>query len=156
PSPSRCSNGGAARRHPSGDFLYGRAGRATREMDREALSRAASRELSGRPEAAHGIPRRARPALTNPSARQHLRIPARLAHRLQKSAAVLGFAARMLGLTSALLAAENPPSADVIQPVLLVLLCIVGGIGMVLLLPGKRETPIRALGGIALLAAALI
>jgi NADH-quinone oxidoreductase subunit J len=51
------------------------------------------------------------------------------------------------------------PGADipqVIAPVVILALCVVAGLGTVLLLPGRRETPLRKMGGVVVLAAGLI
>jgi NADH-quinone oxidoreductase subunit J len=46
--------------------------------------------------------------------------------------------------------------APLLAPVLILVLCLVAGIGTLLLLPGHRETTFRKIGGVVLLAAALI
>jgi NADH-quinone oxidoreductase subunit J len=43
-----------------------------------------------------------------------------------------------------------------LAPAAVLALCVVGGIGTVLLLPSRREAPLRAVGGVIVLAAALI
>jgi len=48
------------------------------------------------------------------------------------------------------------PDSGVLPPVLILLMCAVAGIATVMLLPARRETPIRKLGGAVLIAAALI
>ena len=58
----------------------------------------------------------------------------------------------MLGF-SALAQTYSPP---LIAPALLFLLAIVGAIGMILLLPARRETPLRAMGGIVVVAVGII
>jgi NADH-quinone oxidoreductase subunit J len=58
----------------------------------------------------------------------------------------------MLCLSSTLF----PLAASVLSPVTILVLCVVAGVGTVLLLPGKRESSIRWIGGIVLLAALLI
>lgn len=52
--------------------------------------------------------------------------------------------------------AQSSPGAVPISPAVILILCAIAGVGTVLLLPGRRETPIRAIGGIVLLAAGLI
>jgi NADH-quinone oxidoreductase subunit J len=47
-------------------------------------------------------------------------------------------------------------AASVLSPVTILILCVVAGVGTVLLLPGKREATIRWIGGVILLAALLI
>ncbi len=47
-------------------------------------------------------------------------------------------------------------AATVLSPVTILVLCLVAGVGTVLLLPGKRESSIRWIGGLILLAALLI
>src|SRR5829696_3568275 len=55
------------------------------------------------------------------------------------------------------IAQGSPASTSVpISPAVILILCVIAGVGTVLLLPGRRETPIRAIGGIVLLAAGLI
>src|SRR3954470_9042732 len=49
-----------------------------------------------------------------------------------------------------------PLAAAVFSPVTILVLCVVAGVGTVLLLPGKREASIRWIGGLILLAALLI
>ncbi len=49
-----------------------------------------------------------------------------------------------------------PLAANVLSPVTILVLCVVAGVGTVLLLPGKREATIRWIGGLILLAALLI
>ncbi len=46
--------------------------------------------------------------------------------------------------------------SSVLSPVAVLVLCVVAGVGTVLLLPGGRETPIRKIGGVLLAAALLI
>ena len=58
----------------------------------------------------------------------------------------------MLGL-SALAQTFAPP---LIAPALLFLLAVVAAVGMILLLPARRETPFRAMGGVVLVAAGII
>ena len=58
----------------------------------------------------------------------------------------------MLFLPSSLL----PLAASVLSPVTILVLCVMAGVGTVLLLPGKRESSIRWIGGIVLLSALLI
>jgi NADH-quinone oxidoreductase subunit J len=50
----------------------------------------------------------------------------------------------------------SPLAASVLSPVTILVLCVVAGVGTVLLLPGKRESSIRWIGGLVLLAALLI
>jgi len=49
-----------------------------------------------------------------------------------------------------------PLAANVFAPVTILVLCLVAGVGTVLLLPGRRESTIRWIGGIVLLASLLI
>lgn len=49
-----------------------------------------------------------------------------------------------------------PVAAAVIPPVLVLVLCVLAGIGTVLLLPSRREKSLRAIGGAVLLATLLI
>jgi len=49
-----------------------------------------------------------------------------------------------------------PLAASVLSPITILILCVVAGVGTVLLLPGKRESSIRWIGGMVLLAALLI
>src|SRR4051812_49793780 len=58
----------------------------------------------------------------------------------------------MLFSTSSLI----PLAASVLSPITILVLCVVAGVGTVLLLPGKRESSIRWIGGLVLLAAPLI
>src|SRR5688572_1874245 len=51
--------------------------------------------------------------------------------------------------------AENATTIP-LSPIVILILCVVAGVGTVLLLPGRREATIRAIGGIVLLAAGLI
>src|SRR5687767_1965418 len=60
----------------------------------------------------------------------------------------------MLGTAPVLptLAAADP----VIAPVVILIMCLVAGVGTVMLLPSRRESPLRKIGGVVVLAAALI
>src|SRR5882672_5392267 len=49
-----------------------------------------------------------------------------------------------------------PPSDNALSPILILVLCVVAGIGTVLLLPTRREAVFRKIGGIVLLASGLI
>jgi NADH-quinone oxidoreductase subunit J len=49
-----------------------------------------------------------------------------------------------------------PVAASVVPPVLILVLCAVAGIGTVLLLPGRKDAPLRKIGGAVTLAAGLI
>jgi NADH-quinone oxidoreductase subunit J len=49
-----------------------------------------------------------------------------------------------------------PLAANALSPITILVLCVVAGVGTVLLLPGKRESSIRWIGGMVLLAALLI
>src|SRR5687768_6306808 len=69
------------------------------------------------------------------------------------------------GLSPPSLAASEPPVTSsaaftelpqALAPVVILVLCVVAGLGTVMLLPGRRETPLRKLGGVILLAAGLI
>src|SRR5256885_17256099 len=50
----------------------------------------------------------------------------------------------------------SPLAAAVLSPVTILVLCVVAGVGTILLLPGKRESSIRWIGGLIVLAALLI
>ena len=52
--------------------------------------------------------------------------------------------------------APTSAATPLIAPGLLFLLCLAGAIGLILLLPGRRETPMRALGGIVLVSSGII
>ncbi|CAN5472261.1 hypothetical protein BH09PLA1_BH09PLA1_27290 [soil metagenome] len=52
-------------------------------------------------------------------------------------------------------AAQNAAAVP-IAPAVILMMCVIAGVGTVLLLPGRRETPIRTIGGIVLMAAGLI
>ena len=55
--------------------------------------------------------------------------------------------------------AANAASSNdgaVLNPVIILIMCVVAGVATVMLLPSRREAPIRKIGGIVLLAAALI
>src|SRR4051812_21794470 len=45
---------------------------------------------------------------------------------------------------------------QVLAPVLILVLCVVAGLGTVMLLPGRKESVIRKMGGVILLACGLI
>jgi NADH-quinone oxidoreductase subunit J len=64
----------------------------------------------------------------------------------------------MIGLMSYGLAAAvaTASGGKLISPALLFVLCIAGAVGMVLLLPGGRDTPFRKVGGVVLLALLLV
>jgi NADH-quinone oxidoreductase subunit J len=47
-------------------------------------------------------------------------------------------------------------AAPVVSPVVILVLCLAAGIGTVLLLPGRREGPVRKIGGVVVIATALI
>src|SRR5438034_3295192 len=47
-------------------------------------------------------------------------------------------------------------SSSLIAPALLVVLALAGGIGTILLLPGRREAPLRSMGGVVLFASGII
>jgi NADH-quinone oxidoreductase subunit J len=53
----------------------------------------------------------------------------------------------------ALLAAAD---GSVVPPVIILLMCLAAGVGTVMLLPSRRETPLRKIGGVIVLAVALI
>jgi len=57
---------------------------------------------------------------------------------------------------AATLAQENAAGGGILSPVLILVLCVVAGIGTVLLLPGRREAAVGKIGGVVLLAAGLI
>src|SRR4051794_23398035 len=44
----------------------------------------------------------------------------------------------------------------ILAPVLILVLCVVAGLGTVMLLPGRKESVIRKMGGVILLACGLI
>jgi len=50
----------------------------------------------------------------------------------------------------------DAPAAPLLAPVIVLLLCVVAGVGTVLLLPGRREGAIRKVGGAILLLAGLV
>jgi NADH-quinone oxidoreductase subunit J len=52
--------------------------------------------------------------------------------------------------------AMNGAGGSIISPVMILVLCVVAGVGTLLLLPSRREGVIRRIGGIILLAAGLI
>jgi NADH-quinone oxidoreductase subunit J len=62
----------------------------------------------------------------------------------------------MLG--SVFLAQLSPPSpaTPLIAPALLFVLAVVAAVGLILLLPGRRDTPLRAMGGVVLFACGII
>lgn len=47
-------------------------------------------------------------------------------------------------------------AADALPPIVILVLCIIAGVGTVLLLPGRREAAFRKVGGVILLAALLV
>jgi NADH-quinone oxidoreductase subunit J len=49
-----------------------------------------------------------------------------------------------------------PLAASALPPLVILVLCIVAGVGTVLLLPGRREAAMRKIGGVILLAALLV
>ena len=53
-------------------------------------------------------------------------------------------------------ATAPPAAAAPLEPVALMILCAAAGIATVMLLPSRREAPLRTIGGIALLAVALV
>ena len=64
----------------------------------------------------------------------------------------------MLGVHALFLAESNPAAGGGVplSPVFLLVLCVVAGVGTVLLLPSRREAPITRMGAVILLAAGLI
>src|SRR5688572_22828665 len=69
----------------------------------------------------------------------------------------------MLALASFAAGADLPESmiamplaASVVPPVLILVLCAVAGIGTVLLLPSRKDAPLRKIGAVVMLAAGLI
>lgn len=54
------------------------------------------------------------------------------------------------------LLAQAAASGSVLSPTLILILCLVAGVGTVLLLPGRREGPIVKIGGAVILGAALV
>src|SRR4051794_643909 len=59
------------------------------------------------------------------------------------------------GLTS-LAAVVWPAHGPILAPVLILVLCVVAGLGTVMLLPGRKESVIRKMGGVILLACGVI
>jgi len=57
---------------------------------------------------------------------------------------------------SSLAPVSAPLAATVLPPVLILVLCVIAGIGTLLLLPSRREAALRKIGGAVVLAAALI
>jgi NADH-quinone oxidoreductase subunit J len=51
---------------------------------------------------------------------------------------------------------SGPVHGSILSPVLILILCLVAGVGTVLLLPGRREGPIVKMGGAVILGAALV
>lgn len=49
-----------------------------------------------------------------------------------------------------------PLAALFVHPLLILALCVVAGVGTVLMLPGRREAAVRGIGGVVLLAAGLV
>lgn len=67
----------------------------------------------------------------------------------------------MLGTVSpaALLFATGDRSGgagEILPPVVILMMCVVAGIGTAMMLPSRRETPLRKVGGVMVLAAALV
>lgn len=67
----------------------------------------------------------------------------------------------MLGTVSpvALLAASGDGAGgagEILPPVIILMMCVVAGVGTAMLLPSRRETPLRKVGGVVVLAAALV
>jgi NADH-quinone oxidoreductase subunit J len=62
----------------------------------------------------------------------------------------------MLEPTLQLLAQQAAVPPTPMAPAVILALCVVGGVGTVLLLPSRREAPLRKLGGVILLATGLI
>ena len=66
----------------------------------------------------------------------------------------------MSGIVSPLLslaaADTSATAAAPIAPVVILIMCLVAGVGTVMLLPSRRESPLRKIGGAVVLAAALI
>jgi NADH-quinone oxidoreductase subunit J len=54
------------------------------------------------------------------------------------------------------LLATSGAGVELLSPVLILVLCVVAGVGTVLLLPGRREAVLRKIGGVILLAGGLI
>ena len=59
-----------------------------------------------------------------------------------------------IAFSSALLAADDASSA--IPPLVILVMCLVAGVGTIMLLPSRKESPVRKMGGVVVLAAALI
>ena len=53
-------------------------------------------------------------------------------------------------------AADAAAAAAPIAPVVILIMCLVAGVGTVMLLPSRRESPLRKIGGVVVLAAGLI
>ncbi|HSV14173.1 MAG TPA: NADH-quinone oxidoreductase subunit J [Tepidisphaeraceae bacterium] len=62
----------------------------------------------------------------------------------------------MLALVSSLGLPVLAQSAPLLNPVVILVLCVIAGLGTVMLLPGHREMAFRQIGGVILLAAGLI
>ena len=64
----------------------------------------------------------------------------------------------MLGIAplAPLLAAGEASQSGLIPPVVILLMCLVAGVGTVLMLPSRSEAPVRKIGGVVVLGAALI
>lgn len=73
-----------------------------------------------------------------------------------QGAALLGAADAVTGTAATTAAAGAGVPDNVLAPVLILVLCVIAGIGTVFLLPARREAALRKIGGIIVLAAALI
>ena len=58
--------------------------------------------------------------------------------------------------TMVLAQTTNPPASTVIAPALLFVLCVIAAIGVILLLPGRREATLRRIGAVVLAAAGIV
>jgi NADH-quinone oxidoreductase subunit J len=71
---------------------------------------------------------------------------------------MLGFLPSAIGGLTLPILAQGDASAGptVIAPALILVLCVAAAVGILLLLPSRREAPLRKIGGVVLLAAGLI
>src|SRR4051794_3148397 len=56
----------------------------------------------------------------------------------------------------AIVAQAAAPASALLAPGLIFILCLAGAIGLILLLPGRGETPLRVAGGIVLVSSGII
>ena len=59
-------------------------------------------------------------------------------------------------LTMVLAQTTNPAASTVVAPALLFVLCVIAAIGVILLLPGRREATLRRIGAVVLAAAGIV